>query len=77
LGRDTIIGPGAWDLDMSLSRSFSIGERLKITFRGEAFNIMNHTRLGNPSTTLSSNTFGQITSAGDPRIMQGAVKFIF
>jgi hypothetical protein len=77
LGRDTLLGPGAWDLDMSLSRTFAIRERVKIIFRGEVFNIMNHTRLGNPATALSSNTFGQITTAGDPRIMQGALKFVF
>ena len=77
LGHDTLFGPGAWDLDMSLSRTFPIQERMRIIVRAEVFNVMNHTRLGNPATSLSSNTFGQIITAGDPRIMQGAVKFMF
>lgn len=77
LGRNTIVGPGSWDLDMSLSRAFSVSERRQLVFRAEAFNLMNHTRLGNPATAMNSNVFGQITTALDPRIMQGAVKFIF
>jgi hypothetical protein len=77
LGRDTITGPGQWDLDAALSRLFSLRERSKLEFRAEAFNLLNHTRLGNPVTAMSSATFGQITTAGDPRIMQGAVKITF
>jgi len=38
---------------------------------------MNHARLGNPATAMNSNVFGRITTALDPRIMQGAVKFVF
>ncbi len=77
LGRDTLTGPGQWDLDAALSRLFSLHERSKLEFRAEAFNLLNHTRLGNPATAMSSATFGQIASAADPRIVQGAVKITF
>jgi hypothetical protein len=77
LGRSTLVGPGAWNLDMSLSRTFPVRESKQFVFRAEVFNIMNHARFGNPATAMSSNVFGQITTALDPRIMQGAVKFIF
>jgi len=61
-----------------LWRQFSLTERFKLDVRGEAFNILNHTRLGNPGTSLASGTtFGVITTALDPRIMQVAMKLTF
>ena len=77
LGRNTIVGPGSWDLDLSLARTLPVSERVKLVFRAEAFNLLNHTRLGNPAAAMNSNVFGQITTALDPRILQGAVKFVF
>lgn len=77
-GRNTILGPGNWDLDAALWRQFSITERFKLDLRGEGFNVLNHTRLGNPGTSLASGTtFGRITTALDPRIMQVALKLTF
>jgi Carboxypeptidase regulatory-like domain/TonB dependent receptor len=78
LGRNTVLGPGAWNLDASISRSFPVREVMRVEFRAEAFNAFNHTRLGNPGTTLSSTTtFGKITSALDPRIVQLGGKLVF
>jgi hypothetical protein len=77
VGVGTIRGPGAWNLDMALQRSFTITEQQSLDFRAEAFNLMNHTRFGNPTTSMSSPIFGQINTAGDPRIMQLAVKYKF
>jgi hypothetical protein len=56
-----------------------------VEFRWEVFNVPNLVNLGVPNTVLSSGTFGQITSdingsssqAGDPRIMQLALKYVF
>ena len=76
-GRGTIQGPGAWNFDVGLSRSFPVREGQRIDFRAEAFNVMNHARFGSPSSAMNSPTFGQILSARDPRIMQFALKFIF
>ena len=77
LSRSTILNPGAWNLDVALSRSFPITERQSVTFRAEAFNFFNHTRFGAPTTAMNSSQFGQILTAGDPRIMQMAVKYTF
>lgn len=76
-GNGIIVGPGAWNIDLSLSRSFLFKESQKIDFRAEIFNLMNHARFNNPTTTMSSGQFGQINSAGDPRIMQFALKYTF
>jgi outer membrane receptor for ferrienterochelin and colicin len=40
--RNAFRGPGAWDFDLSLSKSFAVTERLKLEFRAEGFNIFNH-----------------------------------
>jgi hypothetical protein len=76
-GVGVITGPGAWNVDVALSREFRITERQKIDFRAEAFNLFNHARFGNPDATLNSPTYGQIFSARDPRILQGALKYVF
>jgi len=52
-------------------------ERARAEFRWEAFNAINHPNPGDPNTTLSSSTFGKITSATAPRIMQVGVKILF
>ncbi len=76
MGRNNVEGPGNWQLDMALSRVFPInGTRIEL--RAEAFNLTNKLIRGNPNVNISQNTFGQITTAGDPRIMQFAVKYVF
>ena len=77
VGSGSIAGPGTWQLDAALSRSFRIGETRKLEFRAEAFNLTNAFRMEDPDTVLNSNTFGQVTSAKDPRIMQFALKYVF
>ena len=78
VGRSTLLGPGAWNLDMAISRYFPLRESVRLEFRVETFNLFNHTRLGNPGVTLSNlTTFGKITTALDPRIMQLGGKFVF
>jgi hypothetical protein len=78
LGPANILGPGAFQLDMALSRAFRITERQRLEIRGEAFNLPNHVRPGNPGSTLSTlSTFGLISTSGDPRIMQFAAKYYF
>jgi hypothetical protein len=62
---------------MGLTRRFQIREGQSVEFRAEAFNLPNHVNPNNPSTVLSSQTFGKSTSALDPRIMQLALKYVF
>jgi hypothetical protein len=60
-----------FNVDASLQRSFSVGERMKLKFRVEEFNLTNHPHLNQPGTNRSAaSTFGKITGAGDPRILQ-------
>ncbi len=77
LGRSNIQGPGSWQFDVSLSRSFQLSKAQRIELRAEGFNILNGTRFNNPQNDFDSNTFGQVTTGQDPRIMQFALKYFF
>ncbi|HVY95103.1 MAG TPA: TonB-dependent receptor [Bryobacteraceae bacterium] len=76
-GRDLLHGPGSIQWDMSATRRFAFKERYSFELRGDFFNIMNHANWGSPATGLTSSTFGQITSFGDPRLIQLSMKFFF
>ena len=58
-------------------KNFLFTERFRLQFRTEVFNLFNRTNLNNPNTNMVSNLFGQITSAGPPRILQLALRFSF
>jgi hypothetical protein len=55
LGRDAMLGPGNWNFDAAIWRTFPISERFKLDFRAEAFNAFNHLEIGNPGTGIYSN----------------------
>lgn len=78
LGRNTFRGPSYVNLNAEMSRFFPVTERTKLDLRIEAFNVLNHPNFSVPSSrSLSSSSFGEITGAGQARIFQGAVKFLF
>ena len=66
LGRDAIIGPGFLDTDFSVTKNTKINERFNLQFRSEFFDIFNHANFGNPVLTLTSSSFGKITSTRFP-----------
>jgi hypothetical protein len=70
-------GPGFAIWDSALSKQFPITERAKFTLRGEFFNALNHTNWSSVDTNLGSGTYGQVTSARDPRRIQLALRFDF
>jgi hypothetical protein len=66
-GRNILRGPGQKNLDLSVFRDFPIGERFKLQFRAEAFNISNTPWFNNPGATVTSatrNAAGVITNLG-------------
>ena len=71
-------GPGQFDVDFSIFKSFPIRERKKVEFRTEIFNILNHPNFSNPNTSLDSASFGQISGTTvNGRIIQFALKLAF
>ena len=75
--RNPVRGPSYRDVDLALMRRVSVGAGTQIEMRAEAFNLLNMPPLGAPAAVLGAANFGTIISAGDPRVLQLAVKFIF
>ena len=89
LGRNFVRTPGEFDIDLAVGRQFPITERFKLRIRAEAFNILNHTNLKEPNTSLTVTTnaqgqpifnspgFGIITAARAARFLQMVARFEF
>jgi hypothetical protein len=69
-------GPGAVTTDLSLVKRFTFAS-VTADVRAEAFNLFNHTNWGMPNASYPSATFGSISSAADPRVVQLALRVGF
>ena len=77
-GRNTLVGPGRWNSDMSLFKNFVIKEQTRVEFRAEAFNVFNHPQFGLPNPNIGNAQVGTITSTvGNPRQLQLGLRFQF
>jgi hypothetical protein len=79
-GRGSVRAPGPVNFDFSLMKNFQVGENRRLQFRCEFFNVMNTPFFGGDgyvNVNVSSPTFGQIAQAGDPRVIQLGLNFIF
>lgn len=78
VGRNTLRGPAYANIDASLFKNFSLTETWQVQFRAEAFNLQNRANFNNPNASVGATaTFGRITSAFDPRVLQFALKLSF
>jgi Carboxypeptidase regulatory-like domain len=75
--RNPVRGPGYRNLDVALMRRFPLAGSRALELRAEIFNLTNTPPLLAPNTVVGSAAFGTITTAGDPRVMQFALKFVF
>jgi hypothetical protein len=91
--RNFLRGFDAWQIDLAVRRTFPIRERLKLQFRAEAFNVLNHPIFGTIQTSLSTGAkaFGQATGTlnnqlgglnalyqqGGPRSLQLSLRLSF
>ncbi len=76
-GRNNVRGPATKAFDIVAYKDFTLRENVTLQFRGEFFNLPNHTRLGVPNNNVQSGAFGRITSADEPRDIQFALKLLF
>jgi hypothetical protein len=60
-GRNMLRGFGAWQADVALQRQFYVTEKVRLRFRAEFFNILNHPNFGNPNNNITSPLFGRST----------------
>ena len=82
-------GPHYTDLDAAVTKFVPLHEATQLEARAECFNCLNHTNYANPGgantgtgvtnpgTSFSSSTFGVITAANAPRILQLSLKIDF
>jgi outer membrane receptor protein involved in Fe transport len=73
--RNVALGPKAFTTSISIVKHFRVKEQGVIDLRFEAFNAFNNVNFGNPAATYPNSDFGTISSAGDPRVIQTAIRF--
>jgi hypothetical protein len=66
LGRNTLRGPGFFEADASIFRTFAITERVEFQFRAEALNATNHANFANPQADINNASFGFVTATYGP-----------
>ena len=76
-GRNVVTGPGLTSLDLSLQKEGTLHEGVRLQFRFDVYNSLNHTNFDLPGRIFGASNFGVITSAEDPRELQFALKLMF
>jgi hypothetical protein len=77
-GRDTIIGPGMFVLNLSLARSINLkSERRRLEFRIDTTNFANHVNPSGLITVVNSSQYGEITNAGAMRAVTATLRLRF
>jgi hypothetical protein len=77
-GKDKVIGPGRFNTNLSIFKSFPLhGESLRLQLRAESFNTFNHTQFQNLANSFTASNFGQVTSTWDARKFQFGGKLLF
>jgi hypothetical protein len=76
-GRNIARADGISNVDLSLLKNFGISETMRVQFRAECFNFLNHANFALPVTDLASPSFGRVLEAAPPRLVQFGVKLLF
>jgi hypothetical protein len=61
--RNAFRGPGYFNTDMNLKKTFALNERYRFTLGANFFNILNHPNFDSPVSNNLSSSFGTITTA--------------
>lgn len=77
LSYNAVYGPRGLTYDAALLKDFKITEGTTLTFRGEAFNALNHVVFSNPVTSMTNPRFGQVQSGSTGRAIQLAATYSF
>ena len=76
-GRNILNGPGQQNVNVSLLKNFALTETMRLQFRIEAFNLLDHTNFDLPNLFVGSPSFGRVSSAQSPRHVQLGLKLLF
>ncbi len=83
LGRNTFVGPGLWQADMTLSKMFKFTERVNLRFEAQGFNVFNHTNFvlatagGGAHNNIRDGEFGKAAGTLNARNLQLGLKLSF
>jgi hypothetical protein len=79
IGDNTNYGPSLKNVDFSVFKDIPLGERVRLQFRSEFFNLFNTPQFGTPDSGYGDSKFGQVTStlAGTERHIQFSLKLLF
>jgi hypothetical protein len=77
LGRNTLVGPGITNFDVSLSKDFQFMERRMVQLRADSFNVLNNVNFGQPGASVGTATFMKIQSAAAARQIQVSMKLLW
>lgn len=75
--RGVLFGPGTDNSDVGLAKLTPLTSKVNLELRGEFFNVFNHANFGLPDSNTGDVTFGKVSSAADPRIIQVAGRVIW
>ena len=75
LGMQSNYNPSMFNLDLSLFKTFTFGDRYRLQFRGEALSATNTPHWGTPGNIQGDPNFGRITSAGGSRSVVFSMRF--
>ncbi len=76
-GRDILIGPGFQVWNISMIKNIAFGEKARLQFRAESYDIFNHPNFAGIGTTVGASNFGNVTAAGPGRILSFGLKLMF
>jgi hypothetical protein len=77
LGRNAFRAPSLENWDLGINKFVTIKEGMRLQFRSEFFNVLNHTNFGIPNQQSNSSAFGTITTAYPARQIQFGLKLLF
>ena len=84
LGRNVIIGPGFSNIDVSALKNIVLSDDMRLQFRAEVFDLLNHANFGQPGRTVGSDIFATIINtrfptgdSGSSRQLQFVLKLLF
>lgn len=73
LGRNTLYGPGYFNIDTTLYKNIAITERVRFTVGASAYNILNHPHFGSPGSNIAYGNLGGIyNTVGSPTSAYGS-----
>jgi hypothetical protein len=83
LGRNNFVGPGLWQADMTLAKTFKFTERVGMKFEAQGFNVFNRANFllatagGSGNNNINSGSFGQAAGTLNARNLQFGLHLTF